>query len=79
MRWAALNCLSLWTKIFALSIFVKFGSLTRLKFEIAEYFSTGSSKAKTLLENSATKRKTKLQVRIERVSTGNVSKKKRYC
>ena len=79
MRWAALSCSSLWTKISALSMLVRSGSLTRLKFEIAEYLSAGLLEAKMLLENSTYKRKSKLQVQIERLSKENVSKKKGYC
>ena len=79
MRWAALSCSSLWTKISALSMLVRSGSLTRLKFGIAEYLSAGLLEAKMLLENSTYKRKSKLQVQIERLSKENVSKKKGYC
>ena len=79
MRWAALSCSSLWTKISALSMLVRSGSLTRLKFRIAEYLSVGLLEAKMLLENSTYKRKSKLQVQIERLSKENVSKKKGYC
>lgn len=62
-----------------LSMLVMSGSLTRLKFGIAEYLSVGLLKAKMLLENSTYKRKSKLQVQIERLSKENVSKKKGYC
>ena len=79
MRWAALSCSSLWTKISALSMLVRSGSLTRLKFGIAEYLSAGLLEAKMLLENSTYKRKSKLLVQIERLSKENVSKKKGYC
>ena len=62
-----------------LSMLVRSGSLTRLKFGIAEYLSAGLLEAKMLLENSTYKRKSKLQVQIERLSKENVSKKKGYC
>ena len=75
MMWATLSCSSMWTKISALSIFVRSGSLTRLRFGIVEYLSANSPKIKILLEYNTDKIRTNLQVKIEEVSTKNVRRK----
>ena len=55
---------------------MRFGSLTKPKFEMVEYLSAKSSDTKVLSENSKFKRKDKLQVQMAGLNKKNVSEKR---